>query len=220
MPPESDLLRLINEHTDGGPLSDDMADAMSMALKYKDGKVYEAVPGTVTSGAAGSSSPPLTMAAMEAAIKKLKAIEEKKEHTAPEPVFTGDPNGWKMTSVRWLRENYPEFDSAGNAHVVLSTALSRMSYGEAETARPDGSIDRTAAITLRGKLLSTWDREEHDGMVCYLKLGGFSARMLALGKGNKPKARIPDPIVRTSTPPAQSLDDVVRELANPTAGSW
>lgn len=56
-------------------------------------------------------------------------------------------------------------------------------------------------------------------MVRFLKFGGFSARMAELGKV-APERRTPDPIVRTSTPPVQTLDDVVRELGNSTAGSW
>lgn len=149
---------------------------------------------------------------MSIALDKLKTAEEK--HVEARDADAGDPTGWKMTSVRWLKENHPEFVVPGAAHAALTIALSRMSYCEAETA------NRTAAIAMRDTLLGAWDRYEHDRMVRYLKLGGFSACMAELGKSSAPKARIPDPIVRTSAPPPQTLDDVVRELGNPTAGSW
>ena len=227
MPARSDLLSawLTGEHSEGdsypgdfSTLSLDVRDVMSMALSHAAATTATTTTAT-TSGAAGTGATTLTMASLDTALDKLKATMEK--HVEARDADAGDPTGWKMTSVRWLRENHPEFVALSVAHATLKLALSRMSYCEAETASDDGAVNRTAAYAMRDKLLGVWDRDEHDRMVQFLKFGGFSARMAALGKGEKAKVLLmPDPIVRTSTPPPQTLDDVVRELGNPTAGSW
>lgn len=113
VPTPEKLLRLIGDHPDADPARDDMADAMSMVVKYRDHKVYGAVPSAAVTSTTSAD--------------KVKATKEKRA------VAGGDPTGWKMTSVRWLRENHPIYASihGKTAHGILSNALAMMSYCEA-----------------------------------------------------------------------------------------
>ncbi len=137
-----------------------------------------------------------------------------------------DTTGWKMTSVRWLKENHPEYVRGGKgAHNMLAKALAAMSYCEAEAMRDDGAHDVRNAAEMRTQLLDSWDADRHANMRDFLLRGGLAARKVMLGKDLKdppshqdqersPQKKAPAHAVE------QNLDEVVRELGNSTLGSW
>lgn len=155
----------------------------------------------------------------------LKKIASAKAELAA-ATDTTDTTGWKMTSVRWLKENHPEYVRGGKgAHNMLAKALAAMSYCEAEAMRADGAHDSRAAAEMRTQLLDSWDADRHANMRDFLLRGGLAARKVMLGKDLKdppshqdqecsPKKKAPAHAVE------QNLDEVVRELGNSTLGSW
>lgn len=92
---------------------------------------------------------------------------------------TGDPTGWKLTSVRWLKENAREYLPARGradlpAHDRLKAALATMSYLETEAATPDGAVSRPAAIALRDAALRDWGEQAHNEMAAFVQGGGLA----------------------------------------------
>ena len=155
----------------------------------------------------------------------LKKIASAKAELAA-ATGTTDTTGWKMTSVRWLKENHPEYVRGGKgAHNMLAKALAAMSYCEAEAMRDDGAHDVWNAAEMRTQLLDSWDADRHANMRDFLLRGGLAARKVMLGKGPKdPPSHQDQECSPQKKAPAhaveQNLDEVVRELGNSTLGSW
>lgn len=173
-------------------------------------------------GTADEAGPAVTASDMLKEIEKTKA-----EILGMTGAGAGDPTGWKMTSVRWLKENHPEYVRAGkNADNVLTKALAAMSYCEAEAMRRDGAHDPRAAAEMRAQLLDSWDSDRHQNMRDFLLHGGLASRKVALGKdlkdppGYQYQERSPRKTATAAVAVEQNLDEVVRELGNPTTGSW
>lgn len=191
----------------------------------------------------GDDPGPITMKEVEAAMDRLRKRHERdrdRELTLRKSIMaisekiedTSDPTGWKMTSVRWITENHPEYMVRRGvaAHDKLRGALASMGYCEAEASTSDGAMRKDVAIGMRGDLLKKWDQAEHDAMVAYLAKGGLSARIkelrpevtldALLDRASKSKPAWPMAMEATKPYIEQDLDQVVEELSNPTNGSW
>jgi hypothetical protein len=220
----ADLDTLRRAATAAGESIREMADSMKRA-----GLAMAHSPYTGTAGAATTETPISTAELL----KKMKDATIKIEDDS---VAVGDPSGWKLTSARWLAQNHPEFSGfrGGGAHDKLARALAAMSYLDAEAALHDGTLQPKEARALRDQKLAAWGGDEHAAMVAFLRDGGFSERMKALGKvekaleveGQKGKIIVntsaPDLIIDPEAPqtPEQDLDEAVAHLANPARGSW
>lgn len=158
-----------------------------------------------------------------------------------------DYGGWKLTTVRWLRENHPKYvdlrDSKHVADKVLENALGRMSYLE------NPGVPREEAALWRRKLLNTWDQSNFESVRSFLARGGYGAAVestkasggaLLLEAMDKEKAAVlasmscevvlPDDAAealgfalkqtkKSAEVIDQDMNDVI-EAAGPRAGSW
>lgn len=141
-----------------------------------------------------------------------------------------DTGGWKLTSVRWLKQRRAEYIGGARergAHGQLKAALGRMNYrlAEAEATSRDRPAQKVADSEV-SDLLSHWGKEEHDDMVLFLEDGGYAGRveMLKVMMGAaKPRqgARMPAEVPARPTPTEQTLEEVLNDaIENPLAGSW
>lgn len=157
-----------------------------------------------------------------------------------------DSTGWKMTSVRWLRQHHRKFGFAmePSAHTVLQKALEKMAIFSAE--EDTGNIAETAGMQFqyanlaRAHMLANWSQGTHEQMVEFLEEGGYNDRLQVLsgvlsidsdeGAPMEPVLVASSPVT-TSKPPTryvnQDLEEAIaEELAaearsmNPNANSW
>lgn len=134
---------------------------------------------------------------------------------------TGDTNGWKAMSLRWLNKHAPHYMTSGNktAHHALEQALHRMSYlsAERQVLQSEQSIEAE---------LRSWDQSAHERMVKFLESGGFARRMeelqelLSKAKGVEVEERAR----RRKLKKEQSLEEAVEaelvNIVNPHFRSW
>lgn len=141
-----------------------------------------------------------------------------------------DVGGWKLTSVRWLKQHRLEYTGSTRdrgAHDQLKTALCRMNYrlAEAEATSRDRPAQKVAEAEV-SDLLSRWGKEEHGDMVLFLEEGGYAGRVETLKlmmSAAKPRqrARMPAEVPARPTPTEQTLEEVLNDaIENPLAGSW
>jgi hypothetical protein len=160
-----------------------------------------------------------------------KMTEAKKSIAAATSPGPADPTGWKLTSMRVLNKDYPEYVRirGGDANTQLKQALGAMSYLEAEAADSTGALNREAASRMRDEVLARWDQEEHKNMVAFLKKGGVSEQMRVLGKVSAVVAAVTAtldahapkwPFTPAPDEAEQSLNEAIAHLTNPAAGSW
>lgn len=151
---------------------------------------------------------------------------------------TSDPTGWKLTSVRWIEQNHPEYYRArrnATAHEQLSRALAAMSWKEADAASEEirawvkagGTVPQKVpvkpeiAMVMRAEQLTAWGKEQHEEMVRFLKDGGYAVqveRMRSIAEfelsNNKGTAADSPPLKSSPTADGGAMFDL------PGFGSW
>lgn len=151
---------------------------------------------------------------------------------------TSDPTGWKLTSVRWIEQNRPEYFRPvrnASAHEQLSLALAAMSWKEADAASEEirawvkagGTLSQTVpvkpevAALMRAEQLTAWSKEQHEEMVRFLKEGGYAGqveRMRSIAEfelGNNKGTAADSPTLKSSpTADGGAMFDL------PGFGSW
>ena len=140
-----------------------------------------------------------------------------------------DVGGWKLTSVRWLKQHRAEYTGVTRrrgAHDQLKTALGRMNYrlAEAEATSRDRPAQKVAEAEVTD-LLSRWGKEEHSDMVLFLEDGGYAGRVetlkLMMSAEPRRRAKTPAEVPARPTPTEQTLEEVLNDaIENPLAGSW
>ena len=142
-----------------------------------------------------------------------------------------DVGGWKLTSVRWLKQRRAEYVGGTRergAHGQLKAALGRMNYrlAEAEATSRDRPAQKVAEAEVTD-LLSRWGKEEHSDMVLFLEDGGYAGRvetLKAMMGAASPRRRAgwaAAEVPARPTPTEQTLEEVLNDaIENPLAGSW
>lgn len=114
------------------------------------------------------------------------------------PKLSAESMMWAESTVRWLKERHPEYYCLGGATKTwpekLVAALSRMSWREVELVKK-GGLFKEAYIAKIREAVSTWNKERHDEVVEFLRLGGYEAE----------EAKLPGEVFTVSEDESESI---------------
>lgn len=84
------------------------------------------------------------------------------------------------SSVRWLKENHPEYTGGGTHWPTrLASSLIKMSWREVELVKGRGLFKEAYVAKIR-EAVTDWNKSKHDEMVSFIDRGGYAAEDAAL----------------------------------------